>query len=121
MTVYHTVVLMLAYLIFTALLSLSTTAKPVTMTVRPMMAMAPTNLHIELRVPRDPENRVLSVSTDGPEFVRSSAWEVQGLAAPYLFVVDWFALPAGEYPIEADLWSATALRYRTTTTVQVMP
>ena len=82
---------------------------PIHLSVSPTVAMAPASVHLELRVPRCAVNRVLRVETEGPDFERLSAWDIDGVNAPYLYVVEWVALPEGDYQIIASLWSATGL------------
>lgn len=85
-------------------------SQPITLTVYPRFAMAPTRLSIQVHVPRDPANRVVRVETDGGDYVRASAWELEGEHAPTVFTVDWPNVPEGEYLILASVLSATAIR-----------
>lgn len=85
--------------------------KPITLAVHPRVAMAPATLHLRIYVPRDPANRVVRVETDGPAYVRTSAWEIEGDRAPQtLFQIDWPRVPEGEYLITSSVWDAVGLR-----------
>lgn len=87
-------------------------SQPLTLTVTPRIAHAPATLNLVLRVPPHADNRVLTVGTDGGDYVRSSGWELEGEQAHGQFHVEWRNVPEGEYAVIAYLHSSTSVRGR---------
>lgn len=82
--------------------------KPLTLTVRPLISFAPTNLEIRVRVRPELSDRYISVRTDSGAFSRRSEWEIT--SDQPLYVVRWTDLPAGEYVIYATMGSGNTVR-----------
>ena len=92
---------------------------PLAINVSPHSAFAPAALHIELLIPRRAAKRVLEVFTESEDFIRSSAWDIDGASAPFLYVVEWRDVPVGEYLIVARLISADGHEDRATAQVHL--
>lgn len=101
-----------------SLLAAAANRDPLILKVWPQIAFAPAGLHVELRIPRHPDNRIVHLVADGENFYRESDWQLDGSDAPFLFVVDWRDLPAGDYTIIAELDGISGLRGRVETAVQ---
>lgn len=82
--------------------------KPIQLTVRPMVAFAPTDVQIKVRVHPEPDDRWIVVQTDSGEFARSSYWSIEGDRPLYSFW--WTSVPAGSYEIVALLGHGSTVR-----------
>lgn len=78
----------------------------VTLTVSPQLAMEPGWAHVMVRVERDPENRSLRVTADGPEYYRSSLQQLDGESAPAVRQLKLEGMPSGKYVVRATLTRA---------------
>lgn len=105
--------------ILCALLGLSApTAKPIALTVSPRLSFAPADLHIRLRVHAAPDDRWITVMADSGEFYRRSGWTIDH--ACVLYVIQWRALPAGDYDVLAQLGHGDVTTASARMSVQVM-
>lgn len=81
--------------------------------IRPRMAFAGHDVRILVRVPPDADNRRLRVTIDSGSFSRTSEIDLEGVRAPGAHWFNLPALPAGEYLVEAVVYSSTGPRSRT--------
>lgn len=93
--------LALLFLFFMGAASL--TSKPVTLTVYPRISSAPATLRLSLHIPRDAENRGVSVVADGTDFLRTTEIELEGTDAATVIPFTWYGVPAGNYAVTARL------------------
>ena len=78
-----------------------TDPKPIALKVRPLIAFAPTDVYLQVRVHPTPDDRWISVVMDSGEFSRRSDWTIEGDRTLYSFW--WKDVPAGEYQLDARL------------------
>ena len=84
------------------------------LSVRPLVALAPSDIFITLRIAPHPENRSFAVSMAAPDGAyRLSAETLHGAAAPVFYSWWWFQMPQGEYEVRADLYGVNARRRAT--------
>ena len=90
------------------LVLLSTSAAPpaLQLRIRPQVALAPSDVYIEIRLVPIATDRTLSVSAESVNFSRASAWTLDGEHAPRLFSFWWKQLEAGEYIVVAAVGDA---------------
>ena len=81
---------------------------PVTVTVRPQLALAPVTLTIQAHVPRHAENRYLRFASSDQTYV--SVIPLEGDQAETVFTRFWTVQDEGDYEVEARLFSATGQR-----------
>ena len=74
--------------------------------VSPAVAFAPAELVIRTSVEPDPGNRTLEIVADSSEFYRSSEIQLEGDRAPKTSMVQFHAVPGGEYEITAAVIGA---------------
>jgi hypothetical protein len=74
-----------------------------TMKVTPPVAMAPAGLVVRTTIEKNPENRVLEVIAQSPDYFRSSEMSLDGDRAPRTSEWVFRGLPAGRYEITATL------------------
>jgi hypothetical protein len=88
-------------------------AQPVAaLDIRPRLAFAGSDVRILVRVPPDPDNRRLRVTIDSGSFARTSEIDLEGVRAPGAHWFNLPALPAGDYLVEAVVYSSTGPRSR---------
>jgi hypothetical protein len=83
---------------------LAATAQPAVAlkTSPPHHAFAPSDIHVEVRVPRHEDNRLLIVVlVDGDIEVSRSESQLEGAASRVLFTYEWRKMGAGEYVVTA--------------------
>ena len=80
--------------------------------IRPRLAFAGSDVRILVRVPPDPDNRRLRLTIDSGSFARTSEIDLEGLRAPGAHWFNLPALPAGDYLVEAVVYSSTGPRSR---------
>ena len=81
---------------------------------------APCNLRIIARVDPHPDNRLLSLIVDGPDYYSSHDIPLEGDTAPITQRDVWFpGLPVGDYTIEGIVTRANAKPIRTVSSVEV--
>jgi len=73
-----------------------------TLDVTPRISTEPATITLLVTIPRSPQNRLLCVGYDGPQF-RSSCQEHVGLEAAYRVEQAFSGLPAGEYTAVAEV------------------
>lgn len=121
MRAFHAAALLTTALVLGGLLQLALSdAKPITLEVRPRFAFAPADVRILIRLQTNPAHREVRVVADGDAFYRESRWDVEGDRAPRLFEVLWYALPAGQYRVRADVASRTAILATDEQTIEVV-
>ena len=78
--------------------------QPISITVRPEIAIAHGNARLKVLVERNDLNRRLMWEVDGPNYYRSSTLELEGASAPR----SWFFLvrdlAEGDYIVRATVW-----------------
>ena len=84
--------------------------EPLTLTVTPAQSFAPAKVTIRARIEPSAVNRVLSVVADGPEFYRSSEFQLDGEGAPKTFQLFLADVPGGEYDVYAYLTDSLGRR-----------
>lgn len=94
--------------------------KPITLSIYPQhFGFAPLDLRVQVVVPRHAANRLVTVFTDGGDYVRASQWDLEGENAPAIVSFYWKALTEGEYVITAELYGSHGMRGRDQTTLSV--
>lgn len=99
-----------------ALLALANANPPIRLQVRPLIAQAPSDLHLKIFVERHPANRRLDIAVEGENFSTASIRQLDGEQAPGVFDV-WFKhLPCGQYAaaVQVVRLDATAFTARQT-------
>jgi hypothetical protein len=96
----------------------SAAPRPIEINVSPRLAFAPANLSIQVRVHPDPSDRYITVRTDGGDFARSSSWSIE--PDRVLYRVNWTAVPAGEYDIQALIGHGEIISGSDRVSVQLM-
>lgn len=89
------------FLLFTALVNAA--PAPISVVVNPTVGLAPLNARVKVTIPQDPVNRIACLIADGPDYYRSSCWELAGGASPITTWISLVDLPEGEYLITASL------------------
>lgn len=100
---------MLAFLhtIIVALMVLTPANPRVTMTVRPQIMLNRGDIHVEVRVPRNPENRFLSIAWTSDHGSEGSTLKtIDGDDGPVLFTLWLRSQPAANYIFLATLIDA---------------
>jgi hypothetical protein len=77
--------------------------KPLNVRVSPALAHAPADVYIYVSVARRPENRLLRVTAESEDFLRSSETQLDGENSARVTVVRFRELPPGGYEIRAEL------------------
>ena len=72
-----------------------------------------------IRVKPHPDNRMLRVIVDSPNYYRSSAIELEGDHAARTHFLTWNALPEGTYTVVAMVYGADGLRSQQTASFEV--
>ena len=81
---------------------------PVTVTVRPQLALAPVTLTIQAHVLRHAENRYLRLASTDETYV--TVIQLDGDQAETVFTRFWTVQDEGDYEVEARVLSATGQR-----------
>ena len=71
--------------------------------VSPASAMAPADVLVYVTIERSAENRVLRVSAESEDFLRSSEVSLEGEGSARVSIFRFRDLPAGEYDVTADV------------------
>lgn len=78
---------------------------PLDLIVRPLIAFAPTDVHVTLRMARAAENRSWFVSLNADAgMYRGSGGTLNGAAAPIVQEIWWPQITAGTYEVRAALY-----------------
>jgi hypothetical protein len=80
--------------------------EPLKLAVTPAQSFAPGNVKIRARIEPNAENRTLIIVADGPDFYRSSDFQLDGDQAPKTVELRFLELPGGEYDVYAVLMDA---------------
>ena len=87
-----------------ALLALANAAPPpIRLQVRPLIAQAPTDVHLKIFIERHPDNRRLDFILDGDRYSRTSSQTLEGEQSPAVFDIWYRAVPCGSYQAAAQL------------------
>jgi hypothetical protein len=97
----------------------ATNAPTLALKVTPRFAFAPADVSFTATVPRDPENRALSVAVDSGAFYRATTIQLDGSAGPVLNSVFWKGLPAGQYDVQAVLMGTRGTRAVVRKSIQI--
>ena len=73
-----------------------------------------------IRVSPHPDNRLLRVTLDSPDFYRSSDIELDGADAATSHFLDWASLPAGHYDIVVTVFGPDGPRGQSTDQLEVV-
>lgn len=76
---------------------------PIRVQVQPKIAQAPSDVHVRIWVERQPANRELVLLIDGPNYSRTSSYQLDGEAAPRVWDVWRQQLPCGAYQVVAQV------------------
>jgi len=76
------------------------TNEPLSLKVTPRVTMAGGGVITTVRVLRSPENRVLSISVDGPAYYSSTDVQLDGDQAAQIHSFRWISLPPGQYVVQ---------------------
>lgn len=74
---------------------------PIRITVAPVIAQAPSDVHLKVVIERDAENRHLIVAIDGDRFTRESVEQVDGAQRQRVWDFWWQKVPCGVYRVAA--------------------
>lgn len=78
---------------------------PLDLIVRPLIAFAPTDVHVTLRIARADENRSWFVSLNADTgMYRGSGGTLAGVAAPIVHEIWWPQITAGTYEVRASVY-----------------
>lgn len=69
----------------------------------PEISFAPAHLIVRAAIEPDPDNRALEIVIDSSDFYRSSLIQLEGDQAPRTSVMEFRAIPGGNYEISARL------------------
>ena len=94
--------LALVYLLKGCTTILDAEAPWATLDVSPRISAEPATITLLVTIPRNPQNRLLCVGYDGPQF-RLSCQEHVGLEAAYRVESTFSDLPAGEYAAMVEM------------------
>jgi hypothetical protein len=79
----------------------------VSLRLAPYVAFAPATVRATIRVPRHDDNRLLRVAVVSERFFRSSDIQLEGAEAAVSHQMIWKNLPAGDYVVVAEVYTAT--------------
>jgi hypothetical protein len=96
-------------------------AQPLRMRVTPAMSLAPGFLTVRVNVEAAPENRLLQVFAESPDFYRSSEMPLEGAHAAPLAVFEFRNLPSGTYQITSVLIGENGQRASVGQVARVQP
>jgi hypothetical protein len=74
--------------------------EPLSLRITPRVTMAGGGVITAVRVMRSPENRVLSISVDGPGYYSSTDVQLDCEQAAQMHSFRWVALPPGQYVVQ---------------------
>ena len=87
--------------------------------VSPPVSLEPAYVTVRVTVEADPDNRILEVVAEGPDFRRSSQIPLDGERAPRVNVFEFRALPTGVYEVSGTLVGSNGTRARMARTLVV--
>jgi hypothetical protein len=94
-------------LIFCGVMLLSAVAldasQPVRVRVTPQLARAPADVLVYVTVEPSADNRLLRVSAESEDFLRSSEVPLEGQGSARISILRFRDLPSGEYDVSADV------------------
>ena len=93
--------------------------QPLTITVRPKVALAPAYLQVRTIIEADPDNRSLEIVAESADFYSSSQVQLDGARAPRVATFLFRALPTGVYEVTGTLFGTDGRRATTSQTVNV--
>ena len=89
--------------------------------VAPSMTFEPAYVEVRVTVEANPDNRMLEVVVETPEFRRSSEIPLDGERAARVNTFDFRALPTGNYEVTSTLVGPMGVRARIARTLVVAP
>ncbi len=92
---------------------------PVTMRLSSRLAFAPAVVRSTVRVTPHPDNRLLRLTLDSPDYYRSSDVQLDGASAASAHFFNWTSLPAGSYSVVATVFGPDGPRAQTVATLDV--
>jgi hypothetical protein len=115
---YARLILLAGYLAASSQMMAAT--EPISITVRPEIAMANGNARLKVLVERNDLNRRLMWEFDGPNYYRSSTLELEGASAPRIWSFMARNLSEGDYIIRATVWRSDESQSVATTRIRVI-
>ncbi len=76
---------------------------PIRLQLSPKIGQAPQDVHVKVFVERSPANRWLTLAVDGPNYSRTTTWQLDGEASTRVFDVWRQGLPCGDYTVVAEV------------------
>jgi hypothetical protein len=87
-----------------------TASEPVLLQVSPSVSMAPANVRIRARVPKNADNRGIEIAAESDDFYRSSYVSLDGDRAPFITEIAFKGLPGGAYHVSVVLIGSQGIR-----------
>jgi len=84
--------------------------REVTVRLPSMVSRSAAAIRAMVRIPRDPDNRVLRVTLESGAFYRSSDVPLEGDRAPRTHLLEWQALPVGAYEVTIQLFGTERVK-----------
>src|SRR5262245_4272969 len=91
------------------------------LSVTPIVGLAPANVTVQARIDADDENRALEVTVESAAFLRRSQIELNGKSAPRVSVFELRDIPTGLYEVRAVLLGPRGPRATTLKLVKIVP
>ncbi len=85
------------------------------------MSIAPGFVTVQVSIEGDPQNRLLEVVAESPDFYRSSQIQLDGSDAPRLSVIEFRDLPTGLYQVTGTLIGTHGTRATASRLAKVAP
>src|SRR5262245_54882753 len=105
---FNTLVLPAAACVLGLAFAMATDASPasdaMTATINPRVSRAPASVRVLARIPRNSDNRRLTIALEGDQYVACSEFPLDGLSSPTAHLKMYEGLPAGIYSITLELW-----------------
>jgi hypothetical protein len=99
----------------------TTGGAPLDLRVTPPMTFEPAFVEVRVTVEASPDNRMLEVVVETPEFLQSSEIPLDGDRAPRVNTFAFRALPTGNYEVTSTLVGPMGVRARVARTLVVAP
>src|SRR5206468_7575832 len=96
-------VVLFAFLI-SAFTTAGTAGDKLSLKVSPAVAFAPANLTIRAMIEVDPDNQLVRIAAESPDFYRSSEIPLNGDRAPRTTLYELRGVPSGIYEVKATLF-----------------
>jgi hypothetical protein len=89
---------------FVVVAGASPASEVMTADIGPRVSRAPGTVRVLARIPRNSENRRLTVALEGDQYIACSEFPLDGLSSPIAHLRTYDGLPAGIYSITIELW-----------------